>query len=250
MSGVDRAAVVFVATTPDAFAVKALSALGALPARLPTWALVGGVSVAVNLNGFHRPTGDLDTVSIDADSALELLVEQGAQQSRNGVTIASGSTFVDVDIIDVSGGDPHSGAYLAHSFALETAVNRLLRVVSSSSRETLVEVTVPVATPTAIVAMKLHSVEGRRDSRPDKRSGDIYDVVRIVGAFGAASIAAELRRTAPRILVSSTTTMCKRYFVDEVDRSFRWLRMDSRSAVSDVERSDLLAVGELVVQLN
>lgn len=249
MSGANSAAVVFVAATPDSFAVHAISALGSLPVTLPSWALVGGVSVAVNLNGFHRPTADLDTVSIDGDGALELLIERGARRSTSGVTIESGSTVVDVDIIDVSDGDPESGAFLAHRFALDTAIKRLLRVMSLSGAQLLTEVTAPVATPAAIVAMKLHSVEGRRESRPEKRASDIYDVVRIVSAFGSVSIADELTRSAPTSLVASVVSRCNRYFVNDVDRSFRWLRMDSRSALSDVDRSELVLVGEVAALL-
>jgi hypothetical protein len=246
VSGADRRvdAAAFVTATSESFAVRALDVLNSFPSSLPSWALIGGVSVAVNLAGFHRPTGDVDTVSIDGESAIAVLVGQGAVASRNGVTMTVGATAVDVDVIDVSAGDAGTGAFLAHRFALESAVLRTLQVVTTTG-QLLVETRIRVATPEAIVAMKVHSVEGRRESRPEKRSGDIYDVVRLVAAFGSTGIARGLRDHASTDLVLSTSRMCRKYFIDEVDRSFRWLRMDSREVISSLDRADLASVGEL-----
>ena len=245
MSGPDpNAQVAFVAAGPGSFVIDALTVLDTLPQSLPAWALVGGVSVAVNLAGFHRPTGDLDTVSLDGDTAVALLVARGASASRNGVTIAAATSDVGVDIIDVSEGDPGTGAFLAHRFGLDTAVRRTLQIVDPTGN-VLLETTVPVATPSAIVAMKLHSIVERRVSRPEKRSGDVYDIVRLLAAFGASSVARTLRSEAPKVLLVSAATNCRQYFIEEVDRSYRWLRMDSRSVVSNVDRADVTAVGEL-----
>ena len=245
MSGADLVPVIFVSSNAESFAAKALTTLAALPPTLPAWALVGGVAVAVNLNGFHRPTADLDTVSIDGELAIEVLITSGASRSRNGVTFGSTNTLVSLDIIDVSDGDPDHGGFAAHRFALETATVRELRVTTRDG-PILASVAVPVATAAAIVAMKLQAIEGRKTVRPEKRSGDVSDIVRIVSAFGSPALANTLLETAPENLVEQTRRACRQYFETDVDRTFRWLRTDNRSQVSEIDRDDLAMVADLV----
>ncbi|MCP4309344.1 MAG: nucleotidyl transferase AbiEii/AbiGii toxin family protein [bacterium] len=247
MSG--DSAVVFIASGEQAFAATAIATLGALPDDLPPWALVGGVSVAVNLASFHRPTGDLDTVSLDGEQAVTLLLGDGGHRSRNGVRLRANETEINLDIIDVSDGDPDEGAYLAHRLALETAEPRHLCVVDLESRP-LSDAWVPVAAPEAIVAMKLHALEGRRTSRPEKRSGDLSDIIRLTEQLGAADIARRLTSCSSANLLRSTAELCRKYFVDEADRSYRWLRIDSRSSVSEIQRDDLFCGEELAAELS
>lgn len=235
--------VVFVATSADSFTARAVGALAKLPGDLPPWALIGGVAVAVNLLGFHRTTGDLDSVSLDGEAAIALLVAGGGTRSGDSVTLTADDAPVKFDIIDVSEGSPDHGPFLAHRFALDTAVPRRIEVAIGTAKPAM-SVVVLVATPAAVVTMKLHAIDGRRAARPDKRSGDLYDIIRLVGAFGPNQLAVDLRTAASPTLVASTRRWCNEYFVTEATRSLRLLKIDSRGIVGDVDRVDIGLVAE------
>ena len=235
--------VVFVAASADTFTARAVEALARIPRDLPPWALIGGVAVAVNLSGFHRTTGDLDAVSLDGEAAIALLVASGGTRAGDSVMLTADDSSVTFDIIDVSEGSPDHGPFLAHRFALDTAVPRRIGV-SIGAAQPAMSVVVLVATPAAVVTMKLHAIDGRRAARPDKRSGDLYDIIRLVGAFGPAQLAVDLRTAASPVLLASTQRWCHEYFVTEATRSLRLLKIDSRSVVSDVDRVDIGLVAE------
>ena len=230
-SGPDQS-VIFVARDREDFAARAFSLLGALPLTLPSWALVGGVAVAVNLAGFHRATADLDSVSIDGDAAIAVLTQHGASRSGLGVEFAGqGTATVKFDIIDVSIGADDDPSYLAHRFGLDTMRIRTI-VVTDRSGQVLTTIEIPVATPAALVAMKLQAVELRRQSRPEKRSGDLCDIVRLVSAFTPKSIAADFKAHAPQLLVESTRSKCHKYFDSDAARTLNMLRIDRWSEMT------------------
>lgn len=239
--------VLFIARGSDSFAVDAFTAIAELPRDLPPWALIGGVAVAINLSGFHRPTADIDSVCLDGEAAVSLLVAHGAARSRNGVTLSQSGVAVSLDIIDVSSGPPDHGSYLAHRYALDSALTIEVEVRDQSSR-LLASASARVATPGALVAMKAHSVDERRRARPEKRVGDLYDVVRIVGTFGTDIIASELAAARPE-LIESIARHLEPLFVTNVARSLRELRNDGRGIAATVDRIDLEIVSELVVAL-
>ena len=235
--------VVFSAFDESAFVVRAIRALEALPSNLPPWALIGGVAVSVNLAGQHRPTGDLDSVSLDREETIALLTANGATLTTNGVALGDTTGAVEFDVIDVSVGDEEDGAYLAHRLALESATPVRLMVVDRRSKP-LVDHTLTVATPGALVAMKLHAVAGRRAVRPDKRSGDLFDIASLVIRHGPTSIADELN-AAPEPLVVSCADLVGRYFQSELTATMRSLRVDSREQVNSLISEDLKDVATL-----
>lgn len=248
MSGGSSAPVQFIARRNDSFAVEAFTAIAELPNDLPPWALIGGVAVAVNLSGFHRPTADIDSVSLDGETAVSLLVAHGAAPSRNGVTLNRSGVAVSLDIIDVSSGPPDHGSYLAHRYGLDTALTIKVEVRDQSS-ELLATALPRVATPGALIAMKAHSVGERRRTRPEKRVGDLYDVVRIVGAFGTEAISRDLERAGPE-LIESVAGHLKQLFVTNVARTLRELRNDGRGIAATIDRIDLEIVSQLVSALS
>lgn len=236
--------VVFFSSSSDAFAVRAIQTLNGLPADLPRWALIGGVAVAVNLDGFHRATGDLDAVSLAGEATLALLISRGALRSGTGVEFPTpGREPIKLDVIDVSEGDAQHAPFLAHRYALEAAAPRHIEV--RDIRNTLLaETTVRVAEPGSIMAMKMHTVQARRAERPEKRSGDLYDMIRLVAAWGPIELATRLRSDSPPLLLKSTKRLCQEYFDSDAARSLHQLRIDSRGVVADVDRVDLELVAE------
>ena len=106
MSGSEpsQPAVVFFASGPDAFVVRAVNHLATLPPGLPEWALIGGVAVAIRLAGFQRPTTDLDSVTLDAALAMEVLVAAGGQRQGQSVAFNDGAlSIVKFDLIESAG---------------------------------------------------------------------------------------------------------------------------------------------------
>lgn len=236
--------VVFVAANLESFVVRAIRALESLPTAMPRWALIGGVAVAVNLSGFHRATGDLDSVSLDAGQTVSLLLGAGATRSRSGgVAIPTlNGDALEFDIIDVSEGPADHGSFVAHRYALDTAIPRTISACVVTT--TIASVTIPVAGPAAIVAMKVHAIDDRRASRPEKRSGDLYDVIRLVTAFSPAVLARELLTSGDSTLLKSTKDRCTEFFVTDAARSLRLLKTDARSTIAAVDRTDLRIVAE------
>ena len=117
-------------------------------------------------------------------------------------------------------------------YAFESAVKR--RVEVRDLRDSLLaEATIRVAEPTSIMTMKMHAIEGRRAAHGEKRSGDLYDMIRLVAAWGPRELADILRAAAPPVLVSSTKRLCRAYFESDATRSLHQLRIDSRSSVAD-----------------
>ena len=80
----------------------------------------------------------------------------------------------------------------AHCWALETATIVPVRVGSDPAITEL-----PVATPAALVAMKLHSIQSRRDDRPEKKGSDAEDLYRLLQAFDRNAGLAEAIRKGP-----------------------------------------------------
>ncbi len=239
--------VVFYASGRDGFAVRAVHHLAALPAALPKWALVGGVAVAIRLAGFQRPTSDLDSVTLDAALAMEILIGSGGQRQGQSVTFTdSASTPVKFDLIDVSEGDPEDGSFLAHRFALDTATNCQVEV-RGRGNDLFAQVSLPVASPSALIAMKAHAIESRRTTNPDKISGDLFDIIQLTAMYGAASIGTELQ--GQRVLAASVRQRCDQYFVRDAARTLGILRRDSRSMVADIDRLDIQTAAQLVEQL-
>jgi hypothetical protein len=236
--------VAFYASDENAFVLRAVKALSELPPSLPRWALIGGVAVSMNLAGVHRPTGDLDSVSLNGEETLALLVAGGAARTLNGVALGHAGARVEFDVIDVSDGDPEHGGFLAHRLALDTA--RAMRViVIGRNGGVLAEQSLDVASPGALVAMKLHSAEGRRAQRPEKRSGDLFDIVMLVQRHSAELIADELRLCGQSVLLASCADHADEYFRRQITHTMRSFRSDSRAIVSDIIEDDLMEVARL-----
>jgi hypothetical protein len=130
------------------------------------------------------------------------------------VTVGGG--VVEVDVMDLSDNplprDIERRAFaLARRFVLSSA--RLEQVVVVESDGAVVAIaTIPVATATALVALKTVSMVRRpHGNHPTKVGSDIHDLVRIVRASGARSIA--------RDLVSSDAALAS-WVAQEIERAF------------------------------
>lgn len=133
-------------------------------ANLGSFAVIGGVAVTARLGRAHRATADIDTV-VDDDRpppALEVLrhidgaVPDDTRTHRmyvNGTKVEVIGTNA-ITESDLDGLDHRQALFVAsHRWALETATPLGL------SGDGGVLATVPVARPSALVAMKLHAIQ-------------------------------------------------------------------------------------------
>ena len=146
-------------------------------AGLPV-ALIGGLAVTCRLATAHRPTQDVDMVTeTSADliagsrTTAQNLISAGVAQADPSATstrLYVGSTKVElIETEHLEPGDSDDIEsekallfVLAHRWALESAEPMTISVVNTDVRST-----VPVATPAALVAMKLHSIQDRSEDR-------------------------------------------------------------------------------------
>lgn len=190
---------------PGGSASRLVGALHTLTEEVPPseFALIGGLAVMTRLGRVHRVTDDLDAAAQSVDggpSRLSILVGGGESgRARHPVE------GVKVDCIDVGSTpaadiDPGSlpedqfdrAFILAHRWALDSATPASLTVVSGE-RVPLATVTCRVATPAALVAMKLQSAPRRRAERAHKGPNDYGDLYALLTRpESLAGIAADL----------------------------------------------------------
>ncbi len=175
---------VILAGPPDGSVASLVRAAG-LAVRLAgvRTAVIGGLAVTCRLASSHRATGDVDVVADDptflveeARTAAENIIAAGV--ATRATDTASVRLYIDgtkVEIIDTQPLTDDQAReiepalnrlfVLSHRWALDSATSCTIAVVASD-----VEETVPVATPAALVGMKLHAIETRSDDR--KRASD------------------------------------------------------------------------------
>lgn len=204
-------------------------------AGLPV-ALIGGLAVTCRLATAHRPTQDVDMVTeTSADliagsrTTAQNLISAGVAQADPSATstrLYVGSTKVElIETEHLEPGDsddiePEKALLfvLAHRWALESAESMTISVVDTDVRST-----VPVATPAALVAMKLHSIQDRSEDR--KRASDAWDIFRLLEAHNASGEISAAIIGGPKELASVVTNAIDRVFRSEATRTRRWIQV-------------------------
>ena len=179
-----------VALTGDAVAMMIRAAERAVSVVDLRLAIIGGMAVTCRLGGVHRATGDIDAV---ADEVVGVAVESGAQVlveagvAEPDPTERHHRVFIDgtkLEIIDTQELPPdvtdlpqlNQLFVLGHRWALESA--EPLRVVVTGSD---VDAVLPVATPPALLATKLHAFCDRQQE--EKKASDAYDIYRLLETY-------------------------------------------------------------------
>jgi hypothetical protein len=209
--------------------------------------IVGGLAVICRLARPYRATSDLDTVNRrigDGPRQLEVLIAHGAQPSgASGALVPTADGPVQVDVLEVSDADlsplpddPTDRLHvLAHAWAAQTATPLRLRADNQDP------VTVAVAEPGPLIAMKLQSAMNRGR---DKEATDLLDIVqltldRTTGPAARAALAAadpQLRGDAAR--------HADLWFRARADRTLGLVRGIPEGA--GLTRDDVQLVGELL----
>lgn len=213
-------------------------------------ALVGGLAVSCRLGVAHRATADVDVVVdqptvVSAGSAADDLVVAGvAVRDERGSVVRVHVEGTKVEIIETMSVDADSAAgiepdkarlfVLSHRWALESATPLRIRVI-----DTDVESEVPVATPTALLAMKLHAFQDRKDDR--KRASDAWDMFRLIDVLAGGTDLAGALASAPAPLLPLVTAGLQRAFRDDVTRTRRWLQAYGDPGWAALATEDALA---------
>ncbi len=238
----------------DSPVVRFVEALGRLALKdMPRTAVIGGVAVMCQLAAAHRPTADVDALARDdaVPSAVEVLMGHGAGRTPHGVELAG----VHIDLLEV-GDVPAAEALpideldrsfvIAHSWALETA-EPMLVVARNRAGRTSRSAQVEVATPAALVAMKLHAIRKRRGATAAKRGSDAYDMYRLLALRDADGSIASTLMHAPAGLGAWCALQIEELFVNDVDRTVLWIRNALAVGTVHVVADDLSAVGEAFI---
>lgn len=181
----------------------------------------------------HRATADVDLVTgepevaVDGNSVADSLVASGVARRHPGdppnrVEVA-GARVENIETAPL-GPDQAAGIeadrdrlfVLAHRWALETATPCTITVSGADATAA-----VPVATPAAIVAMKLHSVQDRHDQA--KKASDAWDLYRLLDSGLADSKFSASFGGAPPGLLSLIDAGMDRLFRQGVTQTRRWV---------------------------
>ena len=159
------------------------------------FALIGGLAVMARLGQAHRGTQDIDT-AVDRERAIpsELDVVFDAAPSTEKVATRQRVKVDSIEVGDTSAVDlsPENlpeeefprAFVLSHRWAFDTASELTLRCLQRERPDTIVACR--VATPAALVAMKLQSAPRRPPARVQKAANDYLDLSLLLSNFGAA----------------------------------------------------------------
>ena len=108
----------------------------------------------------------------------------------------------------------------AHSWALATATS--LTVVTTGPD--VYRATAPFATPSALVAMKLHAIQDRSGDGQAKRAGDAWDIHQLLTHHNRAGEISRSLRSGPESLRDAVQVAVLRVLVEGAARTRAWLR--------------------------
>jgi len=239
----------------DGVIATLVKVLADLPAAMPDYVLVGGLAVIVRVAGAHRVTRDVDAVTWSPigtnEAAISVLVDAGAERTINGARFEG----VEIDVIatgdfaahDVDALDEYDRAFIvSHRWAFDSA--EPAQIIVSTGNNVRASTAVALATPSALVAMKLGAIPRRKLTNSAKRASDLYDIYRLIQVFNRAGDLATNLRGAPHDLGPWCRDQMHGLLVDQAERSSLWLATEGSPAMQAVSADDLRAVGEVIVE--
>jgi len=230
-----------------------VAALGRFPNE-PRWAVVGGFAVNVRITDVHRLTNDLDTVSQDQSSLVEILVaEPGADRLDTAkLQLTQDGTTVLIDVMaDTSDSplpsEPSERAFaLARRMALATCERIDLAVIENGRLVT--QANAPIATTAALIALKTVAIPRRsRSKSPEKVGSDIHDIVRLTQGCDFETVAEAIGEAGDELRQWVGDTLLK-WFSPDHDLRYTYARLRRLARSIDAEtitENDLTVVADL-----
>lgn len=163
-----------------------VAALARFPEE-PRWSVVGGFAVNIRLAHVHRLTNDLDTVSRDQASLVEILVAEPDADRLDAAKLQLHQDGMTV-VIDVMGDSAEvplpieaSERAFAHARRMALTTSEWTRLQVVQDGEVVVEASAPIATVPALISLKAVAIPRRSaGNSPEKVGSDIHDLVRLV----------------------------------------------------------------------
>ena len=208
--------------------------------------VVGGLAVMCRLGAAYRATSDLDTVDVQTSgsrSHLELLLTGAPPSGPSGALLDTPLGQVKVDVLHVSEADrtplPEDQTdrlhVQSHTWAAATATELTLAVAGTGP------ITVRVAEPGPIIAMKLQAIMNRGSA---KEATDLLDIIRLTLDARCGPLSRDQLEHADEQLRQDALLHAERWFHQTATRSLRKIRVVPEG--HDVEADDLQLVGELL----
>ena len=224
-----------------------------IPSR-PLWAVVGGFAVYVRITDVHRVTNDLDTVSRNQPSLVEILVAEpdADRLAAAKLQLNQGSAAVVVDVMADTADEPlpaepgERAFALARRMALSTSESTELVVVEGET--VAARTSAPIATASSLIALKAVAIPHRSQSnRPEKVGSDIHDLVRLVQSCDFDETVASITEASAELRDWVGTTLVK-WFSPDQDLRYTFARLRQLARSPDAEaltEDDLTIVAEL-----
>ena len=230
-----------------------VDALTRFPAE-PQWSVVGGFAVNIRINHVHRLTNDLDTVSRDQTSLVEILLTELDAERLNAAKLQfdQDGTNVVIDVMADTANvpspiEPGERAFaLARHMALATSEWTGLQVVEG--RDIIAEANAPIATVPALIVLKTVAIPRRsRGNSPDKVGSDIHDLVRLVQGCDFDAVDHVISEAGDELREWVGNTLVK-WFSPVQDLRYTYARLRRLARSTDAEvltEDDLATVAEL-----
>ena len=230
-----------------------VGALNRFPAE-PQWAVVGGFAVYVRITDVHRVTNDLDTVSRNQPSLVEILVaEPGADRlAAAKLQLNQGGAAVVVDVMADTADtplptEPGERAFaLARRMALATSESTELVVVEDETA--VARASAPIATASSLIALKAVAIPHRSQSNhPEKVGSDIHDLVRLVQSCDFDDAVDSITGASAELRDWVGTTLVK-WFSPDQDLRYTFARLRRLARSPDAEaltQDEMASVSEL-----
>ena len=245
-----------------------VAALSRFPAE-PQWAVVGGFAVYARITRdrsavdssarlraghVHRVTNDLDTVSRNQPSLVEILVAEpdADRLAAAKLQLNQDGAAVVVDVMDDTSDAPlptepgdHAFA-LARRMALATSEETELVVVEDEA--VVARTSAPVATASSLIALKAVAIPHRAQSNhPAKVGSDIHDLVRLVQSCDFDETIDSIAEAGAELRDWVGTTLVK-WFSPDQDLGYTFARL--RQLARSPDAAALIEVDlEVVAQL-
>lgn len=165
-----------------------------------------------------------------------------------GALVTTSAGQVRVDVLEISADqladlpdDPTDRLYLlSHDWAIRTATPVLIRATTGADATT--ETSVLVTQPGPLIATKLQALPNRSAA---KESTDLLDIVRLTLDQATGSVVrAQLAGAEPQLREDASLHV-QRWFVDNAERSLRFIHRTAMG--SEIDRDTLALVGELLL---
>jgi hypothetical protein len=212
--------------------------------------IIGGLTVLSRLSSPYRATVDLDVVDRRLGDVPQLDVLRAADGAKPvepaAVLLPTPYGKVKIDVLEVRqaeldqpSDDPGDRLHAsAHAWANDTATDLTIEVLRSGGDR--IEVTMLVAEPGPLIAMKLQSVMNRA---VDKQGTDLLDIVHLTLDPITRPVAVAQVTEVDASVARDMAFHVDHWFVRQRQQALRWIRA---AGGGDVTADDLELVAELL----